>query len=139
MTRALTAGTRNAAPSPNVTAVSAAIIPVLTTCPRCLRVLIRQPNEISQNSPAGNTTSNTVQLLTGDGLGGFVAGSAFATGTGPAAVAVADYNGDGLPDLFFSSSVGRNALYRNEGGTRFTDVASDVGVAGPIARAKGAA
>src|SRR5258706_2460549 len=43
-------------------------------------------------------------------------------------VAVADYDGDGDPDLFVSA-VGPCALYRNDGG-RFTDVAKEAGVAG---------
>ena len=49
-----------------------------------------------------------------------------------AAAAVADYDGDGDEDLFVttSSATGRNRLWRNEGGLRFTDVAEAAGVAG---------
>lgn len=48
-----------------------------------------------------------------------------------AAVAVADVNGDGLPDLFLLSSRAgtKSALYLNRGGFRFTDVAQQWGVA----------
>jgi hypothetical protein len=42
---------------------------------------------------------------------------------------VADFNNDGLLDLFVAG-YGRNFLYRNEGGGRFTDVADAMGVAG---------
>ncbi|HVY63040.1 MAG TPA: SCO family protein, partial [Planctomycetota bacterium] len=44
------------------------------------------------------------------------------------AVAVADVDGDGLPDLYFANQVGRNALYRNLGGGRFEDITDRAGV-----------
>jgi hypothetical protein len=48
-----------------------------------------------------------------------------------AAAAVADFNGDGFEDIFFtvSSEDGKNLLYRNNGDFTFTDVAREVGVA----------
>ena len=46
-------------------------------------------------------------------------------------VAVGDVNGDGLPDLYFSSNVGPNRLYLNRGGFRFEDVTDKAGVSGP--------
>src|SRR4051812_2434754 len=46
-------------------------------------------------------------------------------------VAVGDVDGDGLPDLYFSSNVGSNALYLNKGNYRFEDVTLRAGVAGP--------
>jgi hypothetical protein len=47
-----------------------------------------------------------------------------------AAVAVADYDGDGLEDLFVtdSSEDGANLLYRNEGSFQFTEVGEAAGV-----------
>jgi len=47
-----------------------------------------------------------------------------------AGVAVADYDGDGLPDLFLSN-FGRNVLYRNRGDGTFENVAARAGVAAP--------
>src|SRR2546430_10502410 len=52
-----------------------------------------------------------------------------------------DYNGDGLPDIFFTNGASIpslekdspkffNRLYRNDGGMKFTDVTSETGVAG---------
>ena len=45
--------------------------------------------------------SNTVSILLGNASGGFTAapGSPFAVGTTPSSIAVADFNGDGLPDV----------------------------------------
>jgi enediyne biosynthesis protein E4 len=46
-------------------------------------------------------------------------------------VAAGDIDGDSLPDLYFSSNLGKNRLYRNLGGYRFEDVTDKAGVAGP--------
>jgi len=48
-----------------------------------------------------------------------------------AGVAVGDVDNDGLPDLYFSSNLGRNALYLNKGNFKFQDVTQRAGVAGP--------
>ena len=44
-------------------------------------------------------------------------------------VAVADFDGDGLDDIYFLNQFGRNALYRNKGDGTFEDVATRAGVA----------
>ncbi|WP_270168554.1 CRTAC1 family protein [Paenibacillus sp. SYP-B4298] len=48
-----------------------------------------------------------------------------------AGVAVADFDGDGLMDIYFANSKpgSMNALYRNNGDGTFTDVAAEAGVA----------
>ena len=46
-----------------------------------------------------------------------------------AGVAVADVDGDGDDDVYFCNQLGPNALYRNDGGWRFTDVTKAAGVA----------
>ena len=43
-------------------------------------------------------------------------------------VAIFDYNSDGRMDLFFVNSVGPHALYRNDGGLKFTDVTKQAGL-----------
>ena len=43
-------------------------------------------------------------------------------------VAVADVDGDGLEDLYFSNQAGSNALWRNLGGGRFEDMTEAAGV-----------
>jgi hypothetical protein len=44
-------------------------------------------------------------------------------------VAVADYNGDGHDDIYFTNQLGANTLYRNNGDGTFTDVTRQAGVA----------
>ncbi len=48
-----------------------------------------------------------------------------------AGVAAGDVDGDSLPDLYFSSNLGKNRLYRNLGNYRFEDITDKAGVAGP--------
>src|SRR5690242_5434609 len=61
--------------------------------------------------------------------------------TMPGGVAVFDYNGDGLPDIFFTNGASLpsmkkddskyfNRLYRNDGGMKFTDVTTQAGLGG---------
>ena len=45
-------------------------------------------------------------------------------------VGVGDFNNDGRPDLYFTASLGSNALYLNEGGLRFRDVTEASGTSG---------
>lgn len=46
-------------------------------------------------------------------------------------VAVGDIDGDGLPDLYFTSNIGPNKLYRNKGNYQFEDITDKAGVADP--------
>jgi hypothetical protein len=46
-------------------------------------------------------------------------------------VAAGDIDGDGLPDLYFTSNVGPDKLYLNKGNYRFEDITDRAGVAGP--------
>lgn len=43
-------------------------------------------------------------------------------------VAVGDINNDGLPDLYFTSSTGKNRLYLNKGNYKFEDITDRAGV-----------
>ncbi len=45
------------------------------------------------------------------------------------AVAAADVDGDGWVDLFFTTQLGRNELWRNLGGGKFVDITDEAGVA----------
>lgn len=45
-------------------------------------------------------------------------------------VAAGDVNGDGLPDLYFTSNLGSDKLYLNRGNYRFEDVTERAGVGG---------
>ena len=56
-----------------------------------------------------------------------------------AGAAFFDFNGNGMPDIFFTNANGPNALYRNNGDGTFTDIAEEVGVADPDAMSVGVA
>ena len=45
-------------------------------------------------------------------------------------IAVGDINNDGLPDLYFSSTLGQNKLYLNLGNMKFKDITEQAGVGG---------
>ncbi len=45
-------------------------------------------------------------------------------------VAVGDINNDGLPDIYFTSNLGPNKLYLNEGNLKFRDITQQAKVAG---------
>jgi hypothetical protein len=46
-------------------------------------------------------------------------------------VAAGDIDGDGLPDLYFTSNLGPDRLYLNKGNYEFEDITARAGVAGP--------
>ncbi|MEO8075445.1 MAG: CRTAC1 family protein [Acidobacteriota bacterium] len=46
-------------------------------------------------------------------------------------IAIADVDGDGLPDIYFVSQVGGNQLWKNAGGGKFQDITASAGVGVP--------
>jgi hypothetical protein len=78
---------------------------------------VREPNRLYRNRGDGTFEDVTQQA----GVGG--------TGYG-SAVAVADYDRDGWPDLYVVN-VGPNHLYRNRGDGTFAEVSAAAGVADP--------
>ena len=54
-------------------------------------------------------------------------------------VGVGDFNGDGLPDLYFNGNMESNRLYLNRGDFRFEDITETAGVAGEKAWSTGVA
>lgn len=66
-----------------------------------------------------NSGSSNVTVLLGNGTGAFSAAttSPYAVGSGPIAMAVADFNGDGLLDLVTTDSSGNNAFVLLGAGT----------------------
>ena len=73
-----------------------------------------------------NNASNNVTVLLGDGNGNFVAaaGSPFFAGTGPAALAIADFNGDGKTDLAVVNSTNNGLILFGNGSGGFTSTGS---------------
>ena len=49
-------------------------------------------------------------------------------------VAVGDINNDALPDIYFTSNMGLNALYLNRGNLTFEDISESAGVTGVFNR-----
>ncbi|MGH8714144.1 MAG: FG-GAP-like repeat-containing protein [Casimicrobiaceae bacterium] len=60
------------------------------------------------NGSIGNTTGQSVTILLGNGTGSFGAPLGYATGPSPYAVAVADFNDDGAPDMAVASGGGNS-------------------------------
>ena len=90
-----------------------------------LDLYLVQSGDLSGPSDAGRN-----RLYRNDGRGTFVDASAGSGADDPGygmGVAVGDYDGDGLPDLYVTN-VGRNTLLRNEGGGRFRDATEEAGV-----------
>jgi hypothetical protein len=75
-------------------------------------------------------------VYTNTGAGGFMTAARSlgnATDCGPAntnALGIADYDGDGLPDVFIANDWGTDRLYLNSSGMQFTDVWSTLGTKG---------
>jgi hypothetical protein len=80
------------------------------------------PNPPLRNALYRNNRNGTFTDVT-DGSG--LEGGGYGMG-----VAVGDYDGDGLPDLYVTQ-YGRSLLFHNEGQGRFTDVTEKAGVAAP--------
>ncbi|HEY1221711.1 MAG: CRTAC1 family protein [Bryobacteraceae bacterium] len=77
------------------------------------------PNTLYRNNGDGTFTDVSVETGIADHLG---------RGMG---VAVADYDGDGYPDIFVANDDAPMQLFHNIGGKRFEEVALDAGVAFP--------
>jgi hypothetical protein len=64
-----------------------------------------RPDLVVTNNGVNGSLGDTVSVLLGNGNGSFQPQQTFATGTVPKAVAVADLNGDGKPDLVVVNDV----------------------------------
>ncbi len=62
---------------------------------------------VTANSYSGNSYSGTVSVLWGNGDGTFQPQQTLPVGSSPSAVAVADFNGDGIPDLITANGSSR--------------------------------
>lgn len=83
-------------------------------------------------SESDEAPASTPALFSNDGLGHFedvTAGSGLDVLVYGMGLAIADYDGDGLPDIYLTA-VGSNYLFHNEGEGRFEDVTTKVGVGG---------
>jgi hypothetical protein len=66
-----------------------------------------------------NSTSSTVSVLLGNGLGGFGATTDFATGANPRSLVVGDVSGDGKIDLITANDGGDVSILRGDGAGSF--------------------
>ena len=76
-----------------------------------LAVVNQFGNDATESSPG------TVSILLGDGTGGFTPAATLPVGYSPYAVAVGDFNGDGVLDLAVANSCGNDLLCNNSPGT----------------------
>ncbi|MFN0013488.1 MAG: VCBS repeat-containing protein [Saprospiraceae bacterium] len=97
------------------TSATATEEPTLTASDPVLRLLepavthIDFQNQITETYE--NNITNNINMYNGGG------------------VAVGDFNADGLPDIYFVCSNGKNRLYQNEGKLKFRDITESAGVA----------
>ena len=117
---------------------AAAVAPTWTGC--------RFPESPPSREASSPASAGSIQLrdVTGETAVAFVhtdgsSGQRYIPETVTAGLALFDYNGDGFIDVYFLNGAPlrgaetdgpppRNALYRNEGGWRFTDVTDEAGV-----------
>lgn len=73
----------------------------------------------NQDLAVAESGSNSVQMLHGDGAGNFIATESYPAGSGPIAIATADFNGDGNLDLAVLNTRSQNVtiLLGNGNGT----------------------
>ena len=76
-----------------------------------LAVVNQFGNDATESSPG------TVSILLGDGTGSFTPAATLPVGYSPYAVAVGDFNGDGVLDLAVANSCGNDPLCNNSPGT----------------------
>jgi hypothetical protein len=78
----------------------------------------------------GSFSAGSVSVLLGNGDGTFQPAIKYDVGTGPSSVAVADFNGDGIPDLVVTNYNGNNVsvLLGNGDGTFQSPVNFDTGM-----------
>src|SRR5947208_17070852 len=88
----------------------------------------REATTLFELLPPETTGLRFANTLPDDSTFGFLDYLYYYNGGG---VAVGDVDGDGLPDLYFSSNLGRNTLYHNKGNYQFQDVTEHAGVGGP--------
>jgi hypothetical protein len=82
----------------------------------------------------GDERSRLCRLYRNNGDGTFAdvtAAAGVANGRYAKGASWGDLDDDGLPDLYVSNMAGPNRLYRNDGDGTFTDLAPELGVAGP--------
>ena len=73
-------------------------------------------SDLALGNPANSVDRSEVDVLLGDGTGGFGAASVFSSGGGcPTSIAVGDFNGDGISDLAVANYYGGVSILLGDG------------------------
>jgi len=83
--------------------------------------------KIFSTLPAGETGINFTNTINETAEMFLYTYESLYNGTG---VSIADINNDGLPDIYFNSTLGSNKLYLNKGNFKFEDITESAGVNG---------
>ena len=97
----------------------------------CIKTKSNDSTEKKEEKPlfslkkASHTNIDFVNTITEDAINNIINYQNYYDGGG---VAIADFNKDGLPDVFFTGNMVQNKLYLNKGDLEFEDITSSAGL-----------
>jgi len=110
------------------------LLVIMVSCNRFSKDKLSKKNQLFTNMPSDSTGVNFInKVINKKNLNIFTYRN-FYNGGG---VGIGDINNDGLPDIYFTSNMGKNKLYLNQGNFKFKDITKSAGVAGKHAWSTG--